>query len=99
MEMKVASGGPDHTWYRLVAHGQNARGHAQSSTLRSGNRGETEAGAQLLGAQKMRGEIAVPEIEPHGFAVAAQHVQAVEGIALNAPAACVIDQTAQCVGD
>ena len=93
LEGSPSAGGLDDRPDRVVAHGQHAGADAEAARLQRGDLRQRRPGAQTFGAEQMRREVAVAELEPRVALVAAQRLEGVERVARDAPAAHRIRKT------
>ena len=82
-----------------IAHGQNARLHAELIADRRRGFGKRLAFRQQARAQQVHGQVAVAGVEPGGLAELSHGLQAKKSIALHAPAALAAEQAGENVGD
>ena len=82
-----------------VAHGQNARFHAEFFRDDGGGVGERLALGQQARTQQVHGEVAVAGVEPCGLAELSHGLQAEEGVAFHAPSALAAQHAGEHIGD
>src|SRR5438034_443865 len=87
LEREPAVRRPDPRAHGLVAHGEDARRHAQTTAQLGHHRRERQALAERARPVEMRGEVAVAQVEPRLGAEVAHRLEAAERLSRQAPAA------------
>ena len=100
LELEPAVVGPDLGADRVVAHRQERRRGAQAVAQGQGDVGRAHPGPQSVGPPQVRREVAVAEPEPRVLAVsAASASMTVPGLVAQTPAAVLVVEAGQRVGD